>query len=293
LENSSLARTHYQAALNICQDSNDQPGAAKALNNLGGLAYSASNFSEAILSWEKVRQLYEQMGDREGLSRALINLSLTQMALGQYATAEKLSQAAYEICREIDVRLGACFSLLNQSWLNYAQGRFETAVSFARQAQKAAQEIGVPRFSNYATTYIGHSYVGLGEYDRAKQAYNEAYRLWEEMKQIIPLLDTLGGLAHIAFAQDDLVTGLSYTEQILDMLSALPDEDSILLDVFPICYKILQATNDPRAEQILKQGVQILQKRAEAISDLPLRHSFLHNIPAHQEILNFSQQIST
>ncbi|MEZ4512172.1 MAG: protein kinase [Chloroflexota bacterium] len=289
-ENNSLANAHYQAALTIYQENDDQLGATKALNNLGGLAYSTNNFSEAILAWDKVRQLYVAIGDREGLSRALINLSLTQMALGQYAAADTLSQEAYQICREIDVRLGACFAMLNQSWINYAQGRFETAVSYAQQTQQAAQELGITRFSNYATLYLGHCYVGLAKYDDAKQAYNQAYSVWEELKQPSPLLDTLGGLVRIALLQNELPEGISHVEKILHMMAALPDEDSILLDVFPACCHLLQATNDPRWEGLLRQGVNILHKRAQAITDPTLRYSFLHNISAHQEILDLAHR---
>lgn len=290
LENTPLAHAHYQTALARYQTHSHPLGAAKTFNNLAGLAYSASNFSEAMVAWEKVRQLYEQMGDREGLSRALINLSLTHMALGQYATAEQQSQEAYHLCLEIDVRIGACFALLNQSWLNYAQGRFETAVTYAQQAQQTAQEIGVPRFANYATTYIAHSYLGLGRLAQAQAAYQEASHLWEEMKQTSPLLDTIGGLATIAFTQNDLPTARSHVDRALQLMATLPDEDTILLDIFPICYKVLQATSDPRSHSLLQQGIQILHKRAQAITDPTLRHSFLHNISPHHEILQLAQQ---
>jgi hypothetical protein len=52
-----------------------------------------------------------------------------------------------------------------------------------------------------------------------------------------------------------------------------------------ICMQVLERVGDGRYETVRETAVQILQKRAAQIRDDPMRHSFLQNVPIHQQLL--------
>jgi hypothetical protein len=55
--------------------------------------------------------------------------------------------------------------------------------------------------------------------------------------------------------------------------------------VYLTCYRVLQATGDPRAEEILDRAHRLLRERASRIGDESLWRSFLENVAAHGEIV--------
>ncbi len=50
-------------------------------------------------------------------------------------------------------------------------------------------------------------------------------------------------------------------------------------------YRVLCAGQDPRAQDILTAGYNILQEQAAKIGDERLRRSFLENVAAHRELV--------
>ena len=52
-----------------------------------------------------------------------------------------------------------------------------------------------------------------------------------------------------------------------------------------ICYQILRAVNDPRADAVLERTHTRLQQQSAKITDDAMRRSFLANVPYHREIM--------
>jgi hypothetical protein len=57
------------------------------------------------------------------------------------------------------------------------------------------------------------------------------------------------------------------------------------LAAYLACYDVLQAVDDPRAQEILNTAHGLLQDQAAKIEDAALRRSFLENVAAHREIV--------
>jgi hypothetical protein len=52
------------------------------------------------------------------------------------------------------------------------------------------------------------------------------------------------------------------------------------------CYQVLQARQDPRAREVLRDAYEQLQAQATKIEDEELRHSFLHNVAGNRGIVS-------
>jgi hypothetical protein len=94
------------------------------------------------------------------------------------------------------------------------------------------------------------------------------------------------GLAQIALAQGDHVQAHTLVETLLPMLLEHPCAAvHTPFYAYLVCYRVLKATDDPRAATVLQAAQRLLQEYADHITDDALRQSFLENVPTHRELL--------
>jgi hypothetical protein len=134
---------------------------------------------------------------------------------------------------------------------------------------------------------LGHALLGLGRPTEAADAYKQALNLHREKGQHHLVAEPLAGLARVALAQGDRTGALAHVGEILDHMEAHP---ALLgtwepLRIYLTCYRVLQASGDPRAGELLDAAYHLLQERAAGIEDDDLRRSFLENVAAHGEIV--------
>ena len=80
-----------------------------------------------------------------------------------------------------------------------------------------------------------------------------------------------------------------HVEHILSCLESEAEPPNERLDgteepvrIYLTCYKVLDLLQDERAPKVLDSAHAILRARAEKITDLTMRRSFLENITAHR-----------
>ena len=96
----------------------------------------------------------------------------------------------------------------------------------------------------------------------------------------------MAGLAQVSLIQGDLQQAKDQVEEILNHLeTSTLDGTEEPFRIYLICYRVLLADQDPRAETILATSYQKLQERAAKITDDEMRVSFLKNVAAHREIV--------
>ena len=95
----------------------------------------------------------------------------------------------------------------------------------------------------------------------------------------------LCGLSTIALAEGDQTQAQRHTAELLHGLEA-DQRVRFCLGLGPhlVCYRVLRASGDPRASEILEQAYRLLQERAHKIEDEELRRSYLENVAANREI---------
>jgi hypothetical protein len=62
--------------------------------------------------------------------------------------------------------------------------------------------------------------------------------------------------------------------------------------IYFTCYKVLQALNDPRSEEILENAFEILDQQVSLIPVEEDKKKFLENIPWHRKLTNLKKQNS-
>ena len=87
-------------------------------------------------------------------------------------------------------------------------------------------------------------------------------------------------------ADGDLAQAQRYTAELLTDLEEHP-WPGVFLSFRPhlVCYRVLRASGDPRADEILEQAYYMLQERAAQIEEEALRRSYLENVAVNREIV--------
>jgi hypothetical protein len=127
----------------------------------------------------------------------------------------------------------------------------------------------------------------LGQPQKATVVYSEALDIRRALNQSNLAMGALAGLARTALAQGDLTTGLERINEILSYLAAGSTLDGTWepLRIFLTCVRVLEAAEDERAVEILKEAYDYLQKRAARISNEDDRRLYLESVPWHREIV--------
>jgi hypothetical protein len=102
-------------------------------------------------------------------------------------------------------------------------------------------------------------------------------------------MESLAGLARVSLAQGDAsqAQALAQVEEILSYLeTGTLDGTEEPFRIYLTCYRVLRASQDPRARTVLNTAHRLLGERTAKISDEELRRSFLDNVAVHREIVS-------
>jgi predicted ATPase len=280
------ARSLYERALCIYQEIGDLRGESRALNYLGAFADLQGDYAEAYACYERALHTLREIGDRPSESAVLINLGWTCALQGHYAQAEAYYRQALRICRETGMRAREETVLSNLSLLYYQTGDHARAHEYGLQALLLAKELSSRPRQGYALTNLGHALAGLGRLPEAADAYRQAVALRRALGESGLVIESVAGLARVRLALGDQAQAQAHVQEILAYL----DQDPTLYDleeplrVYLTCCQVLGAQGS-RAQEILQTAYDMLQQRADKITDAEMRHSFLSEVVVHREIV--------
>ena len=281
----AASKSYDQQALALYRAIGDLHGEGKALGNLGVSFGEAGDYAQAIACYTRALAIHQQIGDRHGEAVMLNNLGLMADRQGDYETAVAHLEQALTICREIGDRQGEASRLYNLGKVHHHMEDDETALKYSQEAATLAKELGNSRELAFALTNAGHALFGLRQFDKAKAAYQQSLALRHDLGEVHLTVDSYAGLAQLALAQQQIAEAVAHVETILTHLSDRTwYGTSNPLQIYWVCYQVLQAAHDPRAESILHRAYQRLEALAAQMDDIDMRRSFLENVKTHQAV---------
>jgi tetratricopeptide (TPR) repeat protein len=165
-----------------------------------------------------------------------------------------------------------------------------SALEYAQVCLKISGDINALREAGYGWTVLGHALAALGRLTEAEAAYRTAIKLRKNLGEITPAMESTAGLARTCLASGRLDEAKGFIHEILGYLEegSLDGADEPAR-VYLTCYSILQASQDPQADEILGKANEFVMERANKIMDEDLRHSYLFQVPTHREIIRICQ----
>jgi len=164
-----------------------------------------------------------------------------------------------------------------------------------------AQKLNSHRIQAQALFSLGHSQATLGYLVEADNTYQQTLKLWRELSQPNLAIEALAGSAQVSLLRNDLSRAQTQAEEIFSHLEGNSHSSSLWhglegaeepFKVCLVCYRILNANQDPRAQTILNHAYKLLHEQAGKISDEALRYSFLKNVSAHHELIEEWEELN-
>jgi tetratricopeptide (TPR) repeat protein len=247
------ADEYFSHALEIAQATGDVRYEAYALWAWGLNALCAGDFDRAEQLLGQTLDLSRTAGGPVAVGRALHGLGLLANARGDEATAEDLARQALSLADDTGRLPEQAALLLLLGQVQENRGLPTAATSYAR-ALTHARDLGDPALC----------------------------------------CDAAAGLASVALAEGDARQAAEHAAAIVPYLwehnLAGCDEPGRVLIT---CYRALRAVRDPRAEETLRLGVALLERRIAALPEasrtryvaaFPARHELLAAWQEHQEV---------
>ncbi len=283
--NHAASRTYYEQALAICRQTGARNAEALALLGIGDVYKDQEAFTAATSAYEQAILIFRATKDRREEHLALKELGNIALALGDYVQARTHYEAALTCFREIGDRQSECGALNRLSLLHHQMGEEEAARTYSQAALTIAQTIGDPWLESSSLAKLGHALAGLEQMDAASACYQKAIVLWREQGRPDLALESVAGLARIALEHGNLSQAQAYAEELIAEFDDPTFPNDGMAEEFLTCYRILHATQDVRAAEILRTIYNQVQASAAKISEEALRRSYLENVPAHRAIV--------
>jgi tetratricopeptide (TPR) repeat protein len=289
-------KAHLEQSLRISREIGDRASEGWAYQHIGLIVYGQGDYVQARALFECEPPIFREIGYRLGQGWAADVCGRISFALGNYAGARAWFEEFVQIGRELSHRQMESEGLALLSLVFHRLGDDRAAEKYGQEALQIAQEIDLPVSLGYALTAMGHALAGLEQWDRAAGAYQRFLDILRERGQLDWAVLCLSGLADVALAQGNAKQAQAYAEEVLSYLETNPalyctDELNPHLRaideplwIYWVCYRVLQASGDPRARELLSAGHAMLQERAAKIDDPATRRSFLENVVEHREI---------
>jgi len=129
------------------------------------------------------------------------------------------------------------------------QGDAALAAEHARAGLDSATQVRNPPLELLSSGALGNAELALGRHEEATAAFEHARSVARGIGSAMQY-DAVGGLARVAFAQDDLPRAMAMVEELLAHDSELSGtESSHMLRL--TCYRVLERAGDPRAAGVL------------------------------------------
>ncbi len=292
------AMHYYEQALPRYQAFNYKRGESATLNNISIVLVDQGDYVQARTYSESALQLKTMIGDRIGARIAHSTLGDIAWHFGQLAEARQHYEAARRLSAEVDDPPGRCEDQVNLARLAYREGDYAAAREHSRQALDMARGLNDANIQAFALLFLGHAALGLGDCAEAVAAYTESLALRRALRQEHLLAEPLAGLAQTWLCQGDLTQARVCIEELLPYLAADAVQARHTLQgardptqIYLTAYRVLQALDDPRANELLRQGYAQLQACAERISGAGLRRQFLESVAPHRALVEEAQKV--
>ncbi len=272
----------------LVRRSGDTSAESALLLVVGMIAMERGDLMLGAKSFEQSLQMDRSSGNLRHQSLELNNLGAIYSLLGNYAQARRHLDDGLRVSRSAGRRDLEASMLVNLASVANLQSDDASTLAYANKALEVAVACGQRDLVAYARLVGGHAELALGRFKFAADAYSQSRDLLLELQmRRQQVLDPVAGLARVALARGDVPAALEQVELILAHMAEGGNFDGTEEPLrLPLtCYQVLHAARDPRTDAVLASAHAELTKRAEFITDLSARNSFLHNVPHNRELI--------
>lgn len=282
------AEMHLQKALELNEQICSVFHGVIDFHSYGLILNQKGEYSRAKEALKKSIELAEEHGIRRYQASSLIELGTLSRNVGDYPNAINYLQQGVEINTEIGHNTLQSEEHNQQAKNLYHQGEYQKGKLQCLEALDLLKEYPDKEIEADVLLCLGKFQVALGDYKEARDTFNRSLIIRQTMKQHFRIAELHAALAEIALHEGNIAIAeaLSFIEATLKFLDEkVPNGTDEPMRIYLTCYQVLQANDDPRANEILDKAHTTLLERANKITDDAMRISYLGNVAANRKIV--------
>jgi CHAT domain-containing protein/Tfp pilus assembly protein PilF len=228
-----------QVALLLYQEVGDQAGEAMALNSIGMIYDSLSNYAQALAYFQQALVTTQKIDDEHGEAVIRNNIGGVFHELGEYEEAVVYLKQALEIFRELGERGWEALTLHNIGEIYKDLNAQERALVYYKQAVPIFREIGSQTWEAKILNDIGEIYHHLDDYEQALAYLEQAQIIARQIGHLYGEATTLHNIGGVYFELANYEQALVYFEQALRIRREVRDQagEALTLNAIGIVYK--------------------------------------------------------
>ncbi len=226
LKDFDTARSHFQNAFNLAQESDDDTIETLTLRALGSIALDEGNFDEATENYGRSLHLAHEIGDRMGKGMALNNLGEVARYQRDFQMARTYCEQSLKIFHEIGYVRGEVFLLYNLGLATCDLGDYSSSLRYYEEGLVLSRRIQDRYNEGWALLGMGQVYNRLGQYGLAHRQLERALLIFHEIQQKDAESWVYAAMSTLALNTGQLEEAVNNAEQALQL--AREDGHSIL-----------------------------------------------------------------
>ncbi|MBP7809534.1 MAG: tetratricopeptide repeat protein [Bacteroidia bacterium] len=199
---------------------------AKALNNVGYYLKESNDFKNAILNYEKSKEIFIELNDKSGEATCITNIGAAEVIIGHVADAVIKYERAFNLFKEVGDKSNAAVVLNNIGNIYLNQGNLKLALDHFNEALK--MHIATKNVSGEIVVYnnLGSLYFGQNDFETAMDFYMRIYKIYEKQNNKFMMAKSLSDMA-VAVKPLDRAKSLHYDSLSLKLYTELDYEEGI------------------------------------------------------------------
>jgi len=165
----AAAKKYFEAVLGIRRTHDDATGIARALADLGWIAWRQCDYRKARQLSNECLTLAEEVGATRVAALALTNLGATALCEGNFHEACEALERSSEMRRQVADRRGVAFSDMFLAWTRSRMGQVSDAIALLERAEQTLDDVGDHRLIYFARDIKAHAFLQLGDAARAAE----------------------------------------------------------------------------------------------------------------------------
>ena len=165
----AAAKEYFEAVLAIRRAHDDAAGIARALADLGWIAWRQCDFAKARQLSNECLTRAEEVGATRVAALALTNLGATALFEGNFHEACEALERSSAMRQQVADRRGVAFSDTFLAWTRCRMGEMSDAIALLERAEQTLDDVGDRRLIYFARDIKAHAFLRLGDAARAAE----------------------------------------------------------------------------------------------------------------------------
>jgi predicted ATPase/DNA-binding SARP family transcriptional activator len=165
----AAAKEYFEAVLAIRRAHDDAAGIARALADLGWIAWRQCDFKKARQLSNECLTRAEELGATRVVALALTNLGAAALFEGNFHEACQALERSSAMRQQMADRRGAAFSDTFLAWAQCRLGQMSDAIALLERAERSLDDVGDRRLIYFAREIKAHAFLRLGRAARAAE----------------------------------------------------------------------------------------------------------------------------